>query len=380
MAIYTQYGRYVKAKLLKDKLEQVGTYMLFGFGNPRWDSTEPEIHQDMPTAPYNIACLSSDQAMFVDNNLQTYCDNQNASVSQLIIDGAPSSNYFVKCKELIPPFPSLWSGSGNVALVTFDNEGTDFPISQNDYYKYYIKKLENEQSEYTYLLCDYTDVATTVKIKKPTDLKDMQYFTELYLRGKAHTAGYKHIPGFLGMARCDVSFVRDLGSDESAYTGDINQFWFGDRYWEKVDPLEVDIDSDIGTGESNKIYPHHLLIACSVNPGQLCTELMVDSGISMRQFAIVNRKLPATNSSLDKTTYRVGDYIFNFGQYTDSELSLLDKNKIVDFTLPCEIDGNTYGKLSNVDNRFEYLLHDYMIGTIKTDKRQVDRFGYVVGF
>ena len=56
MAIYTQYGRYLKAKQFKEMLEdKYEAYMLFGLGNPKW--TDSNENQPMPFGPHNTNIL-----------------------------------------------------------------------------------------------------------------------------------------------------------------------------------------------------------------------------------------------------------------------------------------------------------------------------------
>ena len=72
MAIYTQYGRYLKAKQFKEMLEdKYEAYMLFGLGNPKW--TDSNENQPMPFGPHNTNILlyeTSTTNQFYDANVQ----------------------------------------------------------------------------------------------------------------------------------------------------------------------------------------------------------------------------------------------------------------------------------------------------------------------
>lgn len=369
MAIYTQYGRYIKAKLFKETLQTNNhVYMAYGIGCPYWDTYKSGSNKDteqiqMPVAPYNETVKSlldsSNPNMFYDNNsYQTIAPDNNSEVYALTHDDANSLN---------PKFPCLWKNDTNVEVLKFI-DGTSLML--NDNYKDVYVGSDN--------VCHkYLNNAIIGSIN-PNDLtkQQMQFYAELRLRGIAHSVGRKHPLGLIGMTKCDVSLVRDIGSD---YTGSIDEFWYGDRYWKIVRPSD-DISID---GE----YPHHVLISSTINPGALASDLNLERWLSPRQIAIYT--LPKTPVT-PKAEFRISECIFNVGQYTDEELlSMISANNIspdniVQLVTPFTAGSNEhYGTLQEfknvVHNRFSLLLHDYVKGFEKDD-HSVERFGYVIGF
>lgn len=381
MAIYTNYGRYLKAKLFKEMLESQGdTYMLFGLGNPKWDD-DSNIVQSITIAPYNTSIMTVGDVgsnQFYDNAVQCYFNIDGTSLPlQSISDSSPDTStteglYLDKCKNLIPPFPCIWKYDTTTKVINSPE------VLQHEYGQYYIKYVT---SDYVlYKVVNTPPSPAEFPIQVPTDDLEKQYFAELYLRGKAIDKGIKTPVGLLGAVKCDISFVKDIGTEaDNLYTGGINQFWYGDRYWQIVNPDDSDLDNyinddPVGDRANQEIYPHHLIFTATVNPRVLCAELAIDKYIVPRQIAIYTRRVTGNNHR--KNYYRVDENIFNFGQYATPEnlaSAAPTGGEFLDFTLPCTVDGRSYG------GDFRFILNDYIRGQIRDD-HSVDRFGYVVGF
>ena len=406
MAIYTQYGRYQKAKLFKEMLESAGdTYMLLGLGNPYWDDATKD--QSIPVAPYDTSMINPNPAVvgnqFLDEHINQYFSND-TDVEWSLVGGRPnyqneqSGKYLNKCKDLIPPFPCIWHSyveDEQDSLITGTN------IKQSTYQNYYIDSRTNFTEFY---LKEYGNISES-QIQFPTDNYERQFFSELVLRGYARNLGQgdnnlkyyvKHPAGLLGAVKVGISFVKDIGTslDNSTYNGYVDQFWYGDRYWEVVDPNEDTLESYID-GDTNKIYPHHLLFSATINPRQLFTgNLNVDQNLIPRQIALYSKKATPTNIvnnnvvySNGPNVYRVGDYVFNFGQYTNSDITNLttgsgqyDNAHILNFTFPCSTDNeNRSDSNSYPQGDFKFILNDYIKGTVR-NPHSIDRIAYIVGF
>lgn len=364
MAIYTQYGRYLKAKLFKEMLEvHYDTYMALGLGNPRWD-LEGDNKQEMPIASYDTTSLLAD-----DQSINQFYDGalcqffiEDGGAESLVVNGRPRSGSIAeKCKNLNPPFPCIWSTGDESDFYLLDFDG--HKVSQNTFHEYSIKNgnLVDVDGQ-TICEANFNDANTLIPAGS-------QYYAELYLRGLNDfvNEGIESPCGLLGVVRADISFVKDIGMN---YTGDITQLWYGDRYWEIVNPNDEDIDSYIGV-DGQTIYPHHLLITAMINPGQLCSNIEIDQNIVPRQIAIYVKDKDADN----KVTYKVGDYHFNFGQYTKANIQGMSTSKpFLNFTLPC-----TAGSREYPNGDFKFLLHDYIHGTPRVP-HSVDRIGYIIGF
>lgn len=404
MAIYTQYGRYQKAKLFKEMLESYGdTYMLLGLGNPYWDDATKD--QSIPVAPYDTSMINPDPAVvsnqFLDGNINQYfcntADNQinppiDDKVEHSLIDGRPnldaqdpsrSGKYLDKVKDLVPPFPCIWQHYNySTPLLTIGG----VPIYQDSYQDYYITSNDNYT---TFELYSYSGGILASNIQFPTNQYERQFFSELVLRGFSLSncsAPYlvKHPSGFLGCVRCGISFVKDIGTSiDLNYTGSIDQFWYGDRYWEVVDPNETTLDSYID-GVVNKVYPHHLLFSATINPRQLFAgNLNIDQNLIPREVAIFSKSVNPLNQVHGRSTYRVGEYIFNFGQYNSDEAEAIKnvqiggesaQDKVLNFTFPCTVGNDTFPQ-----GEFKFILNDYIKGTVR-NRHSVDRIGYIVGF
>lgn len=417
MAIYTQYGRYLKAKMFKEMLDSLGdTYMVLGIGNPLWDDASK--HQRMPVSPYNLTdMLSSDAAVqqFHDENARQYYIMSGGTASaktDILYKNDGDANVTIKedsfldlTRDMLPPFPCIWQGYSydnqtDWDLVTFtladgtgpsgSNPSPDsITITQNTYHEYYIDSSNR--------LNKVGEASARGMINNISTLNDLglQCFAELRLRGEhlgisAKTSGnqniaVKAIPGLIGALKCNISFVRDLGTTSTVYTGEPNQFWYGDRYWETVNDNDITIDDYIN--DNVKYFPHHLLITSTVNPRVLHSDLAIDKNIRARQIALYTRR--RVNNVPGNNAYRVSDYLFNFGQYTQDVIDTMDtdtKAKLLNFTLECSYpytytdngQENTITK-KYTEGDFKFVLNDYIKGTTRTN-HSVDKFGYVIGF
>lgn len=385
MAIYTNYGRYLKAKLFKEAIESQGSaYMLLGLGNPQWDVSGS--NQSITIAPYNTSIISQADAsnnQFYDANVCSYfqvgtTQTNSALVNGVIDTSSAEGKYLNKVKNLVAPFPCIWTGEGSdEATLAF---GSGVTVNQNAYQNAYIKYDDNQ-----YKLCTTSDSNGQVIEIPADDSIEKQYFAEMLLRGSS-IVGANALPGniypvgLLGAIKCSISFVKDIGFGENNhYTGDISQFWYGDRYWEIVNPDESDLDNYIEDGEGSdgtqEIYPHHLVFTATVNPRTLYPILNIDKSIVPRQIAIYT-KTNNGGTSLP-ICYRANEYYFNFGQFDEVPSNdTVYADKLLNFTLPCTIDAMQY---PDDPNRFRFVLNDYIRGQVRDD-RSVDRFGYVIGF
>jgi hypothetical protein len=382
MAIYNQYGRFIKAKLFKEMLESSGdTYMVFGIGDSFWD--DPNSGQPIPVAPYNTTCMSESSGQFLDQNANQYfidpnAEGDNPHMIQTVGGGTPLPYTFIeRCKNLIPPFPCIWkygeADSDDDKHLIYIGDGEPAYVTQSKYEQYYIK---SDGRLYKY---DESDDLGAIDLSDSNQPEwAAQYYSELRLRGYAienFGSGYKTPVGLLGAVKCSISYVKDIGND---YTGNANQFWYGDRYWEIVDPQESDLDNYINNPDETggkvgqDVYPHYLLITATVNPRQLCSDLNIDQKIIPRQIAIYTRKHDGNpDSRLDgKISFSVADYKFNFGQMSESDVD----SDTLNFTFPCNVNGVQYP-----DGDFKFVLSDYVRGTNR-NLHSVSRFGYVIGF
>ena len=416
MAIYTNYGRFLKAKQFKEMLEdKYEAYMLFGLGNPKW--TDSNENQPMPFGPHNTNILlyeTSTKNQFYDANVQQYFTDKTKS-EQFVSYSKPITEYARKVAELLPVFPAIWykyeppkdqETQPQTDMFTISN---DINIDLMQYQKYYIKHTGDNFR--LYKINDNPDGINNVTIPSTPIAK--MYFAELYLRGLAIENHIMAPVGLLGAIKCNLSLVRDLGVDESKYTGLHSQFWYGDRYWEIVNPNDTSLEDyikykdesgNLSTSGVAEYYPTHLLFTSMINPRNLCDDLNIDNCIAPQQLAIYIRKKhynTDTNAYENgKPYYRVdGNNIFNFGQYTAESINdynieynsaarayklsntgkQLDEKYIFNFTLPDENHKYNYDDPSLNDGEFKLLLHDYIKGQIR-ENHSIENIGYIVGF
>ena len=420
MAIYTNYGRYLKAKQFKEMLEEQGdTYMVFGLGNPLWDIHEKD--QSIPIAPYNTEIMLSgtnETNQFFDDSAYVYYNkgtgtSANRALEAGATDGTAEDGYHKYlhlCRRIIPPFPCIFrpNGKNEIVLQSDDAPGETDPdntsfVTQERYQNYYIIKGAGN----SYRLRCVEASSFDEQISWPTDTTKLQYFTELYVRGKALENGITEPPvGLLGAIKCNIDFVKDIGTEEdNLYTGDIDQFWYGDRYWQVVKNVEdKGIDEEhsyIETGDETPTkqgtYPHHIIFTATVSPRILCNELNIDQYLVPRQIGIYTKKRKVAKDSDNnvitdtsgnvvyepgKQYYRAYENEFNFGQYwwEDGEVPadhVPAIGELLNFTLKCKVPGE--GNLMTPKGEFKFLLNDYIRGQVR-ERHSIDRFGYVVSF
>lgn len=415
MAIYTQYGRYLKAKQFKEMLEdKYEAYMLFGLGNPKW--TDSNENQPMPFGPHNTNILlyeTDTTNQFYDTNVQQYFTDGDTT-EQFVSYSKPITEYARKVAELSPVFPAIWykyeiPTDPEIPLPTdMFTISNDVNIDLMKYQNYYIQSGGDG-----FHLKDITTPTLDNKVNIPSTPIAKMYFAELYLRGLAIENHIIAPVGLLGAIKCSLSLVRDLGIDESKYTGLQSQFWYGDRYWEIVNPNDTSLEDyikykdesgNLSTSGVAEYYPTHLLFTSMINPRNLCDNLNIDNGIAPQQLAIYIRK-KHYNTDINayesgKPYYRVdGNNIFNFGQYTAESIKdynieyiqaarayqLSNKDKplnekyIFNFTLPDKNHKYNYDDPKLNDGEFKLLLHDYIKGQIR-ESHSIEKIGYIVGF
>lgn len=417
MAIYTQYGRYLKAKQFKEMLEdKYEAYMLFGLGNPKW--TDSGENQPMPFGPHNTNILlyeTDTTNQFYDDKVQQYFTDANTA-EQFVSYSKPITEYARKVAELLPVFPAIWykyaiptdpKAPIPTDMFTISHDiNDDINIDLMKYQNYYIQSGGDG-----FHLKDVTNPAFDNQVNIPSTPIAKMYFAELYLRGLAIENHIMAPVGLLGAIKCNLSLVRDLGTDESKYTGLQSQFWYGDRYWEIVNPNDTSLEDYIKYKDESgnlsasgvaEYYPTHLLFTSMINPRNLCDNLNIDNCIAPQQLAIYIRK-KHYNTDINayengKPYYRVdGNNIFNFGQYTANDIGALEYNSdkraytipdpkdtnkkisVFNFTLPDKNHKYNYDDPKLNDGEFKLLLHDYIKGQIR-ESHSIEKIGYIVGF
>ena len=401
MAIYTQYGRYLKAKQFKETLEdKYEAYMLFGLGNPKWIDNNED--QPMPFGPHNTNILlyeTSTANQFYDDRVQQWFTD-NKTQEQFVSYSKPITEYARKVAELLPVFPAIWykdkPGEQNQNPTDMFAINNDVNIDLMKYQSYYIQKGDDG-----FHLKNITNNNINDVINIPSTPIAKMYFAELYLRGLAIEKYIKAPVGLLGAAKCSLSLVRDLGIDDSNYTGLQSQFWYGDRYWEIVNPNDDALESYIkykgNTSGVAEYYPTHLLFTSMINPRNLCDDLNVDNCIAPQQLAIYIRK-KHYNTDIGayengSPYYRVDENnIFNFGQYNADDIGTLTYDtstrsyssnmlgkSVFNFTLPDKNHIYEYNDPNMKDGEFKLLLHDYIKGQIR-ETHSIERVGYIIGF
>lgn len=374
MAIYSNYGKYIKAKKFKEAVETNGLYMLLGIGYPSWGNDN-----QIPISPFNSTVLTDNitNNQFKDSHINLYTNDVDGNLITHLEDGSVNSpsvsdndSFISRYKDIMPPFPGVWK-------YNTSDESTELfnGVSLSNFKYHYIKSYPNGMK-----LDDTTEVQLPDNL--PENSIKRQVFSEMYLRGLNRLI--KNPVGLLGAIKCDISFVKDIGSEsDNIYTGSDSQFWYGDRYWEICNVDELVSTNNVSPFDSTVVnFPHHLLVTAMLNPRYLCATFSIDQSIIPGQIAIFAKKSPGD------LYYRVGENIFNFGQYSASELNSIDSNVLNSLGKPSEslIDKRTNRILNFTladdkfpSGEFEFILNDYIKGSPR-QQHMVDRIGYIIGF
>ena len=398
MAIYTNYARYLKAKWFKEYLsEENDTYMLFGIGNPKWDSVNNNSVQSMPVAPYNTTSLTDPtnaaDNQFFDNTVQQFyisknvidtVNNNNNKFIHTVNNGTANTGLITQTKNFVPPFPCIWHNSESESGENLFHDGSSLSsVTKNTYQNYYI------YNNTLYNITSSTSTAVNTSEINSFTNQELCYYAELCIRGRALNISAITDPssstfnpiipvGLLGAVRCNIDFVKDVGFEgEHRDASGSESFMYGDRYWQLVKDSEVKNDNITEATE----LPHHLMFLAVVNPRNLCTELSLDQNLVPRQIAIFTRK--RIGGVQGPRFFRVDENIFNFGQYQTDDLAYVTgviipgtdrTGSVLNFTLPHNGTAGTY-----TDGEFKFILHDYIRGANRS-AHATDRFGYVLGF
>ena len=367
MGIYTDYGRFVKAKQFKKYCEsEGGIWFLFSMGSPRWDVSyqdsnlnyRPDVPTSAPTAftslyrwfsSYKEGDLLPQEYSLLDRSFIIQDDLTPVSpipTDQDLKDDAetvPSDDYAPSISKYIPT-------GQNIQSYLWDQSYIETPIDQ--YQSPFIPPVPVSYSidwmdKLTECLSHYNDFSNL------PDPSPEEY--EVYAYAKHFQEGSAAVPlGFLAMKKASVYYVEPV-EDPDTEEG-LKIFKYGSHYWRIVPLSEI----------SPTKLPHHLLITVNVFPNDLNLSTVVEQELLVRQLTVA--KLPVLSDLDGRTLLRRSDIVFSY----DGFFTVLGRVKIPFLCTETSVQ-------SDSPDTMEILINDFFTGR-KRDVQQTDRYGYIIGF
>lgn len=386
MGIYTDYGRFMKAREFKNWCNSgAGIWFGFGMGSPRWDYEVllPDGTRSKPNVPTSSPAAYTPLYRW----FATYKDSDwDGSVDVLaqqeytFIDGsaiieteeAPATPPTLKTNSELfddaltfPPDDNVLSPSLNFldtpsAIVsdpwqdsfkeTPDPEypSPSIPVFPQSYY-----------NDWEGHLSDYDGTNPSI----PTD--PTQYSKYSYNKHFYDVEGRNVPMGFLSFIQGKAVFVEPIEGED--LNNSLKTFKYGAHYWRIVPEEEI----------SATHLPHHILLTVNVFPNELILDSIAERYLLVRQVAVfkfpdyLESDLHLDLSPLPRSNQVIRAKDINFKYLGGSD----ESGKI-------NIPFNCYDVLdpNNTDNpTAEMLINDFMSGR-KRDVQQTDRYGYIIGF
>lgn len=384
MGIYTDYGRFLKARQFKEYCNSgAGLWFSFSMGSQRWDTIGEETNGgEEPTNKFRPLVPPSSPNAYspVYSWVQSFKNTPTLVKSEeSLLDPSWSSSdvdpkYWSPYKEnytdasLYPytdPFkvtqalsPSwvFWNNGDPQAIYPFNNTTSNIPSKY--YPSAYIPPFSvsylNDWSSFT----PYADTST-----QPTNPDDfLQYALTLHLEeGEACSLPI----GLLSFIKGNAQFVSPITEEEVSQvtpgTPDAMKiFKYGAHYWKII--------SDI----SRDSLPHHILLTANVFPGDLSLDAIADVTLPVRQVSVF--KFPDSLSTIITS----GRYVIRRKDMnilwtdpsTGEEDSPVEGKKNLPFNCESPIDGA---------QSIEMIINDCLTARTRV-VQQTDRYGYIIGF
>lgn len=381
MGIYTDYGRFQKAREFKNYCNSdAGIWFGFGLGSPRWDDLVEDSNGNLvpncpPSAPnpyspvyrnfvsYKGSSLVQQEFALIDRSF-TY-DQLDPSIiptDQEIIDNAdtyPQEEY----EPCIIPF----DGTAQYWLDQYkESPNSYFPTSALPMFPVAY------QHDWDSYITNY-DSSVQPEPIDPSQFESYSY--NLHLQ-----EGYDcTLPvGLLAFIQGSAVFVEPIEGEPSGSPSEsLRTFKYGAHYWRIVPDSEITY---------NKL-PHHVLLTVSVFPNELHNSAVVEQSLCVRQVSVW--KFPTSiyqdRPELDPTSQNPVPRSSQVVQRKDLNIQRTDPSTGVEtphisgkFNLPI----NCMRPLNPNDSEHptaEMLINDYMTAR-KRDVQQTDRYGYIIGF
>ena len=420
MGIYTDYGRFMKAREFKNWCNSgAGIWFGFSIGSPRWDelvtpvggNSRPFVPPSQPAA-YTPLYRWHRQYKADKDNAHDWASLYDLQPQEMeLLDRSFGTDEAPSGSGLTPPcYPDnaqikndpdcptdYMSPAINVyhndleTLETFLWQGMDTPTRQYpspfippfpvSYRKDWISRDDSTGIIPDYIVADRGGFDPSIE---PTDSSQYLSFAYNYHIYKGiHQIGgqpVSEVPlGLLSFIQGSAQFVEPLEREESDTPLDtIRTFKYGSHYWRIVQDSQIDRNN----------LPHFVLLTVSVFPNELALSSLVENQLPVRQVTVFKfpdslvqtlilnmTPLPRSSQVLRRERINIVTRDPSTGnpsyQYSDG-----NPDGIVNIPIHCQnpLDPN----LQNSDTA-EMLINDYMTAR-KRDVQQTDRYGYIIGF
>lgn len=431
MGIYTDYGRFQKAREFKNYCTSgAGIWFAFSVGSPRWDNlisktsdgvnplNPPRTIPNVPSsAPAAYTPVYKWFATYKDNNwdgseelLQTqeyslldrsFCDSDPAYTNQGVF---PTNNELYVGRNTIPSddyTPSVLTlntstlnGSSNIDSHLWDSTTQDldyypspfipaFPVGYKKDWDTIVNNIISTDSS-------YANLGSFSFTSEPTDPTKYESWSNAYHLAKGvqnSSTAYGETPiGLMSFIQGTARFVEPLpqeDADNLDATSSVSAFKYGSHYWRIVSDSEVNKDR----------LPHHILLTVSVFPNELAESSLVERMLPVRQVSVfkfpdcISDQIPELEQQPTSRLYRVlrRDKFQIIRSSVDLSTLTIDTSGSWDsrkiylpFNCADPMDPNqTSG--TGVRGSIEMLINDFMTAR-RRDVQQTDRYGYIIGF
>lgn len=386
MGIYTDYGRFMKAREFKNWCNSgAGIWFGFGMGSPRWDyevllpdgtRSKPNVPSSSPAAytplyrwfakykdsdwdgsedilaqqeyPFidGSAIIETEEAPATTPTLKTNTELFNDALTFPPSDNSlsPSLNFLSDSTTITQ---HVWEDSDKETPTPY-YPSPSIPVFPQSYY-----------NDWKSHLSDYGGTEPSI----PTD--PSRYSVYSYNKYFYGVDG-RNVPlGFLSFIQGKALFVEPVDGED--LTNSLKTFKYGAHYWRIVPDSEI----------SPTHLPHHILLTVNVFPNELILDSIAERFLLVRQVSVfkfpdyLESDLHLDLSPLPRSNQVIRAKDINFKYLGDSDVS----GKInIPFNCSDVLDPN------NTENpTAEILINDFMSGR-KRDVQQTDRYGYIIGF
>lgn len=405
MGIYTDYGRFVKARQFKDWCNAgAGIWFGFGIGSPTWDKIVTDTNGNgRPNVPPSSPNLYSPLYRWFSS-----VRSEETGTADYVLKPQEMSlldrSYWGTTQDLYPDDQTVKNEAATnpdenySPLVEFFSEphtllSCDFEIPylpNDDEYRILFPQVPAFPLSYGN---DWADLADNFPSSfdpsnEPTDPEQYESFAYNYHLNYSKTNlsdnKFGAPVGLLAFIQGSAHFVEPIEEEEPSSSSSIEnlrKFKYGNHYWRIVQ------DNGLEDPDGDRKLPHHILLTVSVFPNELAQSSLVERELPVRQVSVF--KFPDTMVSslgLDQTPLPRSSQIIRRDKINmvysklDSENLTPSNNsgdssvKNIPFHGFTPLDPN-----NSTSPTIEMIINDFMTAR-KRDVQQTDRYGYIIGF
>ena len=393
MGIYTDYGRYMKARQFRNwAMSGAGIWFGFGIGSPRWDfkinDSEngnrliPNVPTSAPasftsvyrwfTSYKNIDPSTGDLAPQEYALIDTSYVENSSTLQPIIPTPNKPTNAEIKQNSATTPSgffePAICWLDANVPDIDWEPFDPSNISSSETYPSPYIPPFPiGYRNDWEHLM-SYYDPSQQTPPSDPTEYEAYAYWTHF-------NDSVNNPLGFLSFIQGMAHFVEPL-DDDTPQTPDnaLKTFKYGANQWRIVPDSEISFEK----------LPHHVLLTVNVFPNDLSDDDIAEQYLHVRQVSVFKfpdimlQMFPDLNSPSVPRSAQVlkrKDIWFIADYYNPSDLWSV-ANPTGHKYVPYGFDA---APSSGSSQYAEMLINDFMTARIRS-VQQTDRYGYIVGF